>query len=144
LLVTLEILRIDNFILLLKMSRSLLRKLFFCLFIASLAVGSCNAQIFHRNPEKQLFSGASSKRKKVKVKEPRKVLKAKKKQEANDRRLKNEYDKSVKQSQQRTIDIQTPEVQERMKQNRKDYTARDKDKKKKLKEATKKAGKKYD
>ena len=71
------------------------------------------------------------------------MLRAKKKQEANDRRLKKDYDKSVKQSQKRTIDIQTPEVQARMKQNKKEDVTRYKDKKKKVKEGSKRAGKKY-
>ena len=100
-----------------------LRKLFLFIFILLLAIGSCNAQIFHRNPERQLF--------------------AKKKQEANDRKLKRDYDKSIRRSQKRTIDIQTPEVQKRMKQNKKDYTSRDKEKRKNLKATTRRAGKKY-
>jgi hypothetical protein len=124
------------------MNKSTLKKLLLFLFLVLLATGSCNAQIFHRNPEKQLFSRNHGK-KEVKVREPGKVLKAKKKQETNDRRLKRDYEKSVKQSQKRTIDIQTPEVQARMKQNKKDYTARDKEKKKRVKVATKNAGKKY-
>jgi hypothetical protein len=120
-----------------------MRKFFLFLFVLFLAQASANAQIFHKNPEKQLFGKSHGSRKEAKVKEPRKVLKAKKKQEANDRRLRNEYDKSVKQSQKRTVDIQTPEVQARMKQNKKDYTRRDRDKKKKIKAASKEARGKY-
>jgi hypothetical protein len=71
------------------------------------------------------------------------VLRAKKKQEANDRKLKRDYDKSIRRSQKRTIDIQTPEVQKRMKQNKKDFSARDKEKRKNVKAATRRAGKKY-
>ena len=82
-------------------------------------------------------------KKEVKVKEPRTVLKAKKKQEANDENLKKSMRQSVKRSQKRTIDIQTPEVQARMKQNQKDSASRDKVKKKKVTAGTKKAGKKY-
>jgi long-subunit fatty acid transport protein len=81
--------------------------------------------------------------KEAKVKEPRSVLKAKKQQEANDKKLKKDYEKSIRQSQKRTIDIQTPEVQARMKQNKKDSAVRDKAKKKKVKTGTKKAAKKY-
>jgi hypothetical protein len=120
-----------------------LRKLFLFIFILLLAIGSCNAQIFHRNPERQLFGKTPGIKKEPKVKESRTVLRAKKKQEANDRKLKRDYDKSIRRSQKRTIDIQTPEVQKRMKQNRKDYTARDKEKRKNVKSNTKKAGKKY-
>jgi hypothetical protein len=108
-----------------------------------LAIGSCNAQIFHRNPERQLFGKTSGIKKEPKVKEPRTVLRAKKKQEVNDRKLKRDYDKSIRRSQKRTIDIQTPEVQKRMKQNKKDYTSRDKEKRKNLKATTRRAGKKY-
>ena len=56
--------------------------------------------------------------------------------------LKKESAKSVKKSQKRTVEIQTPEVQDRMKQNKKDYTVRDKDKHKKVKIGKKKSPKK--
>jgi len=125
------------------MNKLPLRKVFLLIFIVSLASGSGNAQIFHKDPEKKLFGKTHMNRKAAKVKEPRSVLKAKRKQEANDRRLNKEYDKSIKQSQKRTVDIQSPEVQARMKQNKKDYTTRDNQKKKKVKKATRDAGKKY-
>ena len=125
------------------MNKLSLTKLFLFLFVLSLATGSGNAQIFHKNPEKQLFGKAHRKNKEVKIKEPRSVLKAKKKQEANDRKLKKNYEKSVRRSQKRTVDIQTPEVQARMKHNKKDTLVRDKEKKKKVKASTKRAGKKY-
>ena len=120
-----------------------LRKLFLFIFILLLAIGSCNAQIFHRNPERQLFGKTPGIKKEPKVKESRTVLRAKKKQEANDRKLKRDYDKSIRRSQKRTIDIQTPEVQKRMKQNKKDFSARDKEKRKNVRAATRRAGKKY-
>ena len=118
------------------------KKILFIFFVLFIAIGSANAQLFHKNPEKQLFG--KSHRKEPKVKEPGTVLKAKKKQETNDRKLQNDYDKNVKQSQKRSIDIQTPEVQSRMKQNKKEYTSRDKNHKKKVRTSTKRAGKKYD
>jgi hypothetical protein len=119
------------------------RRIFLFIFLLSLLIGSCNAQIFHKNPEKQLFGKTLGKKKEVKVKEPRSVLKAIRKQEANDRKLQKEYEKKVKRSQKRTIDIQSPEVQTRMKQNKKDFTMRDKEKKKKVRASTRKAGEKY-
>jgi hypothetical protein len=125
------------------MNNLYMKQIFLFLFVLSLAVESGNAQIFHKNPEKQLFGKTHVKRKEVKVREPRKVLKAKKKQEANERRLNKAYDRSVKRSQKRTVEIQTPEVQARMKQNKKEYVIRDKDKKKKVKEGSKRAAKKY-
>jgi hypothetical protein len=107
------------------------------------AIGSCNAQLFHKNPEKALFGKTIGNRKVLRVKEPRSALKAKRKQERNDRKLQKDYEKTIRQSQKRTIDIQTPEVQSRMKQNKKDYISRDKEKKKKVKSSTRRAGRKY-
>ena len=125
------------------MNKLPLKKVFLIIVILSLAAGSGNAQIFHKDPEKKLFGRTHMNGKTAKVREPRSVLKAKRKQEANDRKLNKEYDKSVKQSQKRTVDIQTPEVQARMKQNKKDYTTRDKQKKKKVNKASRDAGGKY-
>jgi hypothetical protein len=119
------------------------RKCILFVLFFSLAIGSCNAQIFHKNPEKQLLGKSHSSRKEPKVKEPGKVLKAKRKQEANDRRLEKNYEKSIKKSQKRTIDIQTPEVQARMKQNKKDTAVRENEKRKKVRASTQEAGKKY-
>jgi LAS superfamily LD-carboxypeptidase LdcB len=120
-----------------------MRRFCFLVFLILLATAPAKSQIFHRNPEKQLFGKSHRSTKEAKVKEPRKVLKAKKKQEANDRRLKKAYDKSVIKSQKRTIDIQTPDVQARMKQNKKDLAIREKAKKKKIRESSKAAGNKY-
>jgi preprotein translocase subunit SecF len=124
-----------------------MRKFILFMFILSLAVCSCNTHLFKKNAsrraERGLFGKSRGKRKEVKVKESRTVNKAKKKQEAKDQKLKKDYKQSVKQSQKRTIDIQTPEVQARMKQNQKDSAIRDKVKKKKTKSSTKKAGEKY-
>jgi|SRR5664279_385424 len=108
-----------------------IRKLFLVLFILTLAIGSSDGQLFHKNPEKVLFGKTVGRKKEAKVKEPRSVLRAKRKQEANDRRLKRNYDKSVKRSQKRTVDIQSPEVQARMKQNKKTYTIRDRKRRRK-------------
>jgi hypothetical protein len=120
-----------------------IRKLILVLFILTLAIGSSDGQLFHKNPEKALFGKTVGRKKEAKVKEPRSVLRAKRKQEANDRRLQKNYEKSVRKSQKRAIDIQTPEVQARMKQNKKDYTLRDRKKKKNTETATKGAEKKY-
>jgi hypothetical protein len=119
------------------------KKLFLILFLLTLAVGSSNGQFFHKNPEKALFGKTAGRKKEAKVKEPRSVLRAKRKQEANDRRLKRDYDKSVKRSQKRTLEIQSPEVQARMKQNKKDTSIRDRKKKKNIETGTKGAEKKY-
>ncbi|HNW57473.1 MAG TPA: hypothetical protein PLR88_01910 [Bacteroidales bacterium] len=123
-----------------------MKKIFLLICISLFTIGISNGQIFNKNSlkvaEKGLF-GKSRKDKKVKIREPKTVTRAKKKQEANDKRLKKEYAKSVKESQKRSYEIQTPEVKARMKQNQKDTALRDKMKKKKVKSDTKKAGKKY-
>jgi transcriptional regulator of nitric oxide reductase len=75
--------------------------------------------------------------------EPRAVVRAKKKQEAKDRQLKKDYEKFVKDNKKRSFEIQTPEVQERMKQNQKDADAKYKAKKKANTAKTKRAAKKY-
>lgn len=126
------------------MNKLTAKNILLVIFVLSLITSQGNAQIFHKNPEKQLFGKTHMKNKEPKVKQPRSVLKAKKKQEANERRLKNESARAVKKSQKRSIEIQTPEVQDRMKQNKKDYTIRDKTKHKKVKSEAKKARKKYD
>jgi hypothetical protein len=129
------------------MNNLYMKRLFLLLFISTLTIGSANAQLFHRNAarsaEKGLFGKSLSKKKQVKVKEPRSVMKAKKKQEANENKIKKDYAAHVKKSQKRSIEIQTPEVQERMKQNQKNLELRDKAKKKKVRTSNKKAGKKY-
>jgi hypothetical protein len=129
------------------MNKVNMRKLFLFMLIFSLTTGSGSAQIFKknspRNVERQLFGKKSGKRKTIKIREPRAVTKAKKKQEANERKLKKNYAQSIKRSQKRAYQIQTPEVQARMKQNEKNTAARSKAKKKKVKTSTKKAGKKY-
>lgn len=124
-----------------------MNKILLFIFILSLTVGSANAQLIKkhdaRKGERGLFVKLFGNRRSTKVKEPRAVLKAKKKQEANDKKLKKDYVKSTKASQKRTYDIQTPEVQERMKQNKKESASKEKVNKKKVKKTTKKAGKKY-
>ena len=124
-----------------------MKKFILLMFISLMAIGICNAQIFNkrgtRKAEKGLFGKTSGRNKSIKVREPRSVTKAKKKQIAKEKKLKKDYAKSIKESQQRAYSIQTPEVQARMKQNKKDTEARSKAKKKRVKSSSKKAGRKY-
>lgn len=125
-----------------------MKRLFLIVFILSLILSSSDAQLFHKNAsrkaEKRLFGKTTvGSRKDEKIREPKKVLKAKKKQEANKKKMDKDYHKLIKQSQKRTIEIQTPEVKDRMKQNQKDTATREKIKKKKVRSSTKKARKKY-
>ena len=110
-------------------------------------MGTSNAQSSFKssskNPEKALFGKTFGRKEKSKIKEPRSVTKAKRKQEKNEKRLKKESAGYVKQSRKRAYDIQTPEVQSRMKQNEKDTAQRNKEKKKKAKSTTRKAARKY-
>lgn len=125
------------------MNNLIIRKFLIILFLLSLTFTQANAQIFHKNPEKKLFGKTVGNKKQVKVSEPRSVSRAKRKQEANKKKLDKEYKKSIKESRKRAYDIQTSEVQERMKQDQKNLADRDKTKKKRIKKSTKKAGKKY-
>jgi hypothetical protein len=129
------------------MNKLSMKRFFIILFIFVVTVSSGNSQIFHKNAsskvEKDLFGKSLTKKKAPKVQESRSVTKAKKKQAAKKRKLDKDYAKYVKESKKRAFDIQSPEVQERMKQDKKNTTARDKEKKKKIRSSTKKAGKKY-
>jgi hypothetical protein len=117
-------------------------KIFFILFLLSLAAVS-PAQNIQKNPDRQPSGSSHSGKKEAKIKAPKNASDAKKKQEASKRKQDKAYKKSIKKSQKRTYDIQSPEVKARMKQNKKNTVIRDKDKKKKSKANTRKAAKKY-
>jgi hypothetical protein len=129
------------------MSYLYLRQIVLFIFVVFFIPGVCNAQFSKsstsKNPEKGLFGKTGGNKKTAKVKEPRAVTKAKKEQEKNQKKLKKEYAESVERSKKRTYEIQSPEVQARMKQNEKDTALRNKEKKKIIKANSKKAGKKY-
>jgi hypothetical protein len=123
--------------------RGLILYIIFALCLMETANAQTSFKSSSKNPEKALFGKTVGKKGKFKVKEPRSVSKAKRKQEKNEKRLKKESAEYVKQSRKRAYDIQTSEVQARMKQNEKDTALRNKEKKKKAKSTTRKAGKKY-
>jgi len=79
----------------------------------------------------------------TKVKEPKAVVRAKKEQEKKQKKLKRDYDKSIEAGKKRQVEIQSPDVQARMKQNKKDDALRDKNRKKSVKSGTRDARKKY-
>jgi hypothetical protein len=124
-----------------------MKKIVLFVLVLLLATDLESATLFGKDPsggiEKGLFDKSIGKNEEVIVKKPKAGHKAEKKQEAKDKKLKKDYDESIKRSQKRTFDIQTPDVKARMKQNQKDSAARDKAKKKKMKTGTKKAGIKY-
>ena len=118
-------------------------KLIIVLIAFSAITVSCNNQISRnvsgRRAEKQMSGRSRSNN----YRESRGVRRAKKKQEKNEREIKRDYAKSVDRSRRRTLEIQTPEVRERMKQNQSNIALRDKARSKKVRSTTKKAGKKY-
>lgn len=124
-----------------------LRRFLLVIFFTIFVLGTGNAQYSYKsnpkNAEKALFGKKGGNSKRTKSKEPTSVLAAKKKQEKNEKKLKKEYAQSVEQSRKRSYEIQSPEVQARMKQNQKDTSLRNKEKKKSVKASSKKAGKKY-
>ena len=113
--------------------------------IFSFSAVLCVAQSFDK-PVTKLTRNVSKntvKQKKDRYYGSKSVKRTQKKQAANDRRLKKEYEEFVKENQKRSIEIQTPEVKERMKQNIKNADASYKAKKKHNSSRTKYAGKKY-
>ncbi len=105
----------------------------------------CEAQRSNRsirNPEKELF-GKSLNTKRVKYRESPSVVRAKKKQAANQEKMKKEYAEYVKNERKRAVEIQSPEVRERMTANRKEADLKYKEKKKKRIADTKKARRKF-
>jgi hypothetical protein len=123
------------------MSKLIIYKVIAFIIVLSVSEHICEAN--HSNYTGPGLFGKSDNNKSVRPESPRSAKKAIKKQEAKDKKQKKEYERLVKESQQRSIEIQSPEVQARMKQNQKDTEAKYKSKKKKTSEATKKGSKKY-
>jgi cytochrome c556 len=121
-----------------------------CLILSFLFL-SAESQSFSRPPVKgnkkgifsSIFKKSPAKKKTVKIREPRAAEKAKKKQASTEKRLGKEYEQFVKNNRKRSIEIQTPVVQERMKQNMKESDEKYKARKKNTSARSKRAGKKY-
>ena len=121
------------------------KKLFFVFLILFCAVSVCEAQKYKRsirNPERELF-GKSLNTKTAKIREAPSIVRAKKKQAANEKKLDKEYNAYVKKSRKRSVEIQSPEVKARMLENRKESDLKYKEKKKNRTESSKKTGRKY-
>jgi DNA repair exonuclease SbcCD nuclease subunit len=106
----------------------------------------CEAQSFDRPaaPKQQKsISKKPGKQKKAKVIGPKSAQKAQKEQDAKERRKKKDSKKAVKEFQNHALEIQSPEVRERIKQNKKDANANYKAKKRSSAARTKKGAKKY-
>jgi hypothetical protein len=87
--------------------------------------------------------GKSLNTKRVKYRESPSVVRAKKKQAANQEKLKREYAEYVKNERKRAVEIQSPEVRERMTANRKESELKYKERKKKRNADSKKAERKF-
>ncbi|MDQ1296217.1 MAG: hypothetical protein QG576_149 [Bacteroidota bacterium] len=123
------------------------KKLLIPIIFFSLSSVVCEAQTFERygapKQGRRVVKKGPIKSKEVKIQLLKSIEKAKKKQEANDKKLRNDYRKFVKWNRKRSIKIQTPEVQMRMKQNIKNANSSYRTKKKNSALRTKKAGRKY-
>jgi hypothetical protein len=129
------------------MNRLSFRKLAVFIFIFSFVISVCEAQPGGSRggkPQKKgIFGLFSGKKRGNRISKPKSVKQIQKEQAKKKKEDDAAYAKSVKESQKRTIKIQTPVVQERMKQNQKEVINREKAKKKKTTSSTKKAAKKY-
>ena len=119
----------------------------FVLLVAGESVAEAQTSIFDRWKARRIEKKMSGSKRKVekekKIREPRSVTKAKKEQAKREEKLRDDYDKTIGKSRSRHFDIQTADVQERMKQNEKEIEAREKAKRKAMRKAGRKARKKY-
>jgi hypothetical protein len=124
-----------------------LKRLLIPLLILFLSVTSGAAQSFERPPEHRLVKGVSKKapgrKRQVKVSEPRSVSKAIRKQKAAEKKQEKTYRKTLKDDRERHLEIQSPEVRERIIQNRKEADTNYKVKKKAVASKNKKSARKY-
>jgi hypothetical protein len=121
------------------------KKLLYIFLILFCSVSVCEAQRYKkniRNPERELFK-KSLNNKTVKYRESPSIVRAKRKQAANEKKLDKEYDAHVKESRRRSVEIQSPEVKARMLENRKESDLKYKEKKKNRTERSKKTARKY-
>lgn len=116
------------------------KKIALVFIVLLIAISSCGTQRYKRgvrNPERGLF-GRSLNTRSVRYREAPSIVRAKKKQEANQKNLKKEYEEYVIQNRKRALEIQTPEVRERMIENRKKVDSNYKEKRKRLDKASRK------
>lgn len=108
---------------------------------------SGEAQSFERPPEHKLIKGVSKRppgrKRQVKISEPGSVSKAIRKQKAAERKQDKTYRKKLKDDRERHLEIQSPEVRERILQNRKEADTNYKVKKKAVASKNKKTARKY-
>jgi hypothetical protein len=112
-------------------------------FVIAMPFG--RAQSFDRPPapKSQKHAAHNGPLRHKNVKGPANIEKVKKQQEEKKSKQKKDFAKYVKENQKRSIEIQTPEVKERMKQNIKDANSNYDSKHKNSASKTRKAGRKY-
>lgn len=117
------------------------------MLVAGESVASAQTNIFDRWKARRVEKKMSGSKRKVekekKIREARSVTKAKKEQAKREEKLRDDYKKTISESRSRHFDIQTADVQERMKQHEKEIIAREKAKRKAMRKAARKARKKY-
>ncbi len=129
------------------MNKSLIRIIPVLIILITCQVFVCEGQTFRQSyssrPDRALFGKSLGRKKQAKVKEPRAVTKARKKQEENEKKQDREYEEYVKNSRKRSLEIQSPEVRERMISNRAESDDRYKARRKKVAGENRKTGNKY-
>lgn len=124
-----------------------IKTLIVAVIIITAAGMHCNAGIVYdvqlKKYERSLFGKSIGNKREKKIRESRKVVKAKNEQAKNETKLERDYARYIKESRKRSVEIQTPEVQERMKQNNKQTISKNREKRKASDAITKKAGRKY-
>ena len=122
-----------------------IKRILLIFMIMFFSVSVCEAQRYKRsirNPERYLFD-KSLNTKTVKYRESPSIVRAKRKQAANEKKLDREYKAYVKKSRKHAVEIQSPEVKARMLENRKEADLKYKEKKKNRAENSRKTGRKY-
>jgi hypothetical protein len=114
--------------------------------VLSFSVALCEAQSYNKPPASKPGNGLPSKsagKKSTVSRGPVSASMTKKKADARKKKQKKDFAKYVRENQKRSLEIQTPEVKERMKQNVKDANTNYKVKKKMTAARSKSAGRKY-
>jgi hypothetical protein len=126
------------------MKRLSFRQLIVFFVVFTIGISLCEAQDRAPKPAKKgLFGLFSGNKKSAGVKAPKSAGSVQKEQDRKKKQQDADWAKTVRESQKRTIRIQTPEVQSRMKQDKKDIAAREKARVKNSAKSTRSAGKKY-
>jgi len=119
----------------------------FIMFILLFPDNLCVAQSFERPRTHKRVNGISKRpsgrKQEYQIKEPRSATKAIRKQKAEEKKRDKEYKAQLKADRKRHLEIQSPEVRERILQNRKNSDINYKAKKKAIGSNNKKAARKY-